>query len=262
MKNELMPFEFEKHDVRIIKTADSFWVVAKDVIRALEYPETSNPARLCHHVPAEWKGVKPFHTLGGVQEMLCLSEQGLYFLLGRSDKAKAVPFQKKVAGEILPEIRKTGALVPEGMDLVNKAVLKSSIQNLVAYSHLRIEVDAFKKALVPHIKDDREALEEIARHYRITPSIPQLETLVKEVRELKEAQNLYKWLAQKIDRLEKRGTRITDDEIYEIRSLSYQNYSVSRIAEKTGRSPHTVRKVIESHFHINHAAARGKGVEV
>jgi hypothetical protein len=29
---------------------------------------------------------------GGVQEMLCVSEQGLYFFLGRSDKPAALPF--------------------------------------------------------------------------------------------------------------------------------------------------------------------------
>jgi len=40
--------------------------------------------------------------------MLCLSEPGLYFFLGRSDKEAALPFQKWVAGEVIPSIRKTG----------------------------------------------------------------------------------------------------------------------------------------------------------
>ena len=40
--------------------------------------------------------------------MHCLSEPGLYFFLGRSDKPKALPFQKWVAGEVIPTIRKTG----------------------------------------------------------------------------------------------------------------------------------------------------------
>lgn len=37
-----------------------------------------------------------------------LSEQGLYFFLGRSDKPKALPFQKWLAGDVLPALRKTG----------------------------------------------------------------------------------------------------------------------------------------------------------
>ena len=48
------------------------------------------------------------HTPGGTQNMWCLSEPGLYFFLNRSDKPKALPLQKWVAGEVLPSIRKTG----------------------------------------------------------------------------------------------------------------------------------------------------------
>ncbi|MBF0418391.1 MAG: hypothetical protein HQL86_09110 [Magnetococcales bacterium] len=40
--------------------------------------------------------------------MLIPSEQGLYFFLGRSDKPKALPFQKWLAGQVLPSICKTG----------------------------------------------------------------------------------------------------------------------------------------------------------
>ena len=49
--------------------------------------------------------------------MLCLSEQGLYFFVCRSDKPKALPFQKWLAGEVLPALRRTGeyrtALTPD-----------------------------------------------------------------------------------------------------------------------------------------------------
>lgn len=41
--------------------------------------------------------------------MLCLSEQGLYFFLGRSDKPAALPYQKWIASEVIPSIRKTGS---------------------------------------------------------------------------------------------------------------------------------------------------------
>jgi prophage antirepressor-like protein len=108
MKNQLIPFSFEEKNIRIVVVDGEPWFVAKDVASALEYPESSSPARLFAHVPDEWKGVNPIHTLGGIQRMLCLSEQGLYFFLGRSDKPKAVPFQKKVAGDVLPQIRRTG----------------------------------------------------------------------------------------------------------------------------------------------------------
>jgi hypothetical protein len=60
------------------------------------------------NVPAQWKGHKRIMTPGGEQEMLCLTEQGVYFFLGRSDKPKALPYQMWIAGDVVPSIRKTG----------------------------------------------------------------------------------------------------------------------------------------------------------
>lgn len=101
-------FSFCAHTVRVIVHDDDTWFVARDVMTALEYSGHSAPAKVCEHIPEEWKGVNPIHTPGGEQKMLCLSEPGLYFFLGRSDKPKALPFQKWVYGEVLPAIRKTG----------------------------------------------------------------------------------------------------------------------------------------------------------
>lgn len=107
--SSLIPFSFESHSVRAFNIDGNPWFVAKDVALALDYSESSNPARLFSSVPDEWKGVNPIHTLGGIQEVLCLSEPGLYFFLNRSDKLNALPFQKWLAGEVLPSIRKTGS---------------------------------------------------------------------------------------------------------------------------------------------------------
>jgi anti-repressor protein len=105
----LQVFEFEDRKGRIVIADGEPWFVAKDIAAATGYADSSNPARLFQMVPDEWKGVKRIHTLGGIQEMLCISEQGLYFFLARSDKPQALPFQRKIAGEILPSIRKHGA---------------------------------------------------------------------------------------------------------------------------------------------------------
>lgn len=106
--SSLIPFSFESRSIRVLAVDGLPWFVAKDVAEALEYAESSNPARLFAHVPDEWKGVNPIHTPGGVQEMVTLSEHGLYFFINRSDKPKALPFQKWVAGDVLPAIRRTG----------------------------------------------------------------------------------------------------------------------------------------------------------
>ena len=109
MANDLSIFSNEKFgSVRVVMQGGEPWFVAKDVLRTLDYADDYNPSRAMQSVPEEWKGMHRIHTLGGSQEMLIISEPGLYFFLGRSDKSKAVPYQKWVAGDIVPSIRKNG----------------------------------------------------------------------------------------------------------------------------------------------------------
>jgi prophage antirepressor-like protein len=138
----LMAFYYEGYQVRKPEINNELWFVGKDVAEALRYSEESNPARLFSNVPEEWKGVKPIHTPGGIQEMLCLSEQGLYFFLGRSDKPAALPFQKWIAGEVVPSIRKQGyyALdkqVLERLDKMEAQLEKLKERGNEAYKKLR-----------------------------------------------------------------------------------------------------------------------------
>jgi anti-repressor protein len=82
------------------------WFVAKDVVTGIG--ASWNGETSIKHVPEEWRGVLSVYTPSANQEMWALTEQGLYFYLARSDKPKALAFQKKIAGEILPSIRKHG----------------------------------------------------------------------------------------------------------------------------------------------------------
>lgn len=115
MESSIQVFSNENFTVRTKQDADgTVWFVAKDIAQALEYSEASNPARLFQSVPDVWTGVKRFHISsenGIVQsrDMLCLTEQGVYFFLGRSDKPKALPYQMWIAGEVVPNIMHTGS---------------------------------------------------------------------------------------------------------------------------------------------------------
>ncbi len=108
--NELQVFEYNENQIRtFVDDKCNPWLVAKDVCGVLGYAMSSSIAQLITNVPMEWKGIKPIDTPGGEQEMLCLSEQGLYFFLARSDKPSALPFQKWIAGDVIPSIRRTGS---------------------------------------------------------------------------------------------------------------------------------------------------------
>ncbi|ALR04344.2 hypothetical protein XFPR_07030 [Xylella fastidiosa] len=113
--NAITPFQFESHAVRtVVDDQGEVWFVATDVMDALDYAATSNPARVTEHIPSEWVRVNPIHTNVGDRKALCLAEPGLYFFLARSDKPKALPFQKWIAGEVLPTLRKTGTYSTPG----------------------------------------------------------------------------------------------------------------------------------------------------
>lgn len=106
--NQIMPFAFGDNLVRtILDENNELWFVAKDVALALGYQW--NGASRISHVPEEWRGVYSVQTPSAEQEMLTLSEQGLYFFVARSDKPAALPFQKWLAGEVLPQLRRTGS---------------------------------------------------------------------------------------------------------------------------------------------------------
>ena len=117
MSNEPMVFDDSTFGQTrtIVDENGGIWFVAKDVALALDYPRTSinQLNNLFRHIPQEWICHKPImvrseSSVEQTRSMLCISEQGLYFFLGRSDKPKALPYQKKVAGEIIPSLRKDG----------------------------------------------------------------------------------------------------------------------------------------------------------
>lgn len=99
-------FRFKNRVVRQVILNGEPGFVAKDVAEALGYKWSG--IRTVQHVPEEWRGVESVSTPSGNQDMHILTEPGLYFFLGRSDKQAAVPFQKWLAGDVLPAIRKTG----------------------------------------------------------------------------------------------------------------------------------------------------------
>jgi anti-repressor protein len=109
MKADIQIFKNSQFgEVRVTEIDGNPHFVAKDVARALGYSENTNVATATSFVPDEWKGVFQINTPYGNQEVTFVTEEGLYFWLGRCDKPAAIPYQKWIAGEVLPSIRKHG----------------------------------------------------------------------------------------------------------------------------------------------------------
>ena len=106
--NDVKTFFFRGDEIRVFPAPNREPLfVAKDVALALDYEWSGN--KTVGHIPEEWKVVESVSTTFGQKETICLTEQGLSFFLCRSDKPKARPFQKWLAGIVLPSIRRTGS---------------------------------------------------------------------------------------------------------------------------------------------------------
>lgn len=112
----------QAHDVRTLPNAFLFsqaevrtavdergesWFCAKDVCQALEI-KWSGAGNTLKSLPEHWVMVSPHETIKGVRDTHFISEPGLYRLIFRSNKPKAVEFADWVCEEVLPAIRKQG----------------------------------------------------------------------------------------------------------------------------------------------------------
>lgn len=102
--------------MRVIEIGDDPWFVAKDACAILGI---KNVSQAVENFDADEKGICSTDTLGGEQQVVIVSEGGLYTLIVRSRLAMTPGtsqhrFRKWVMGEVVPSIRKTGAYAIQG----------------------------------------------------------------------------------------------------------------------------------------------------
>lgn len=132
----VIPFAFDSALVRVVlDDVGEPWFCAKDVGLALGYQWSG--IRTIQHVPDEWKKVESVSTTFGTKDTWFLSEQGLYFFLGRSDKPGALPFQKWLAGDVLPSIRKNGGYALPSHPALESPAPRCALPDVPEMYHLR-----------------------------------------------------------------------------------------------------------------------------
>ena len=111
---QIIPFKFEAREVRALLIDDQPWFCAADVCASLAVGNTSlavngRADRKGDGLDEDEKGIATVNTPSGEQQMLVVSESGLYSLIFKSRKKEAKRFQKWVTAEVLPAIRKHGS---------------------------------------------------------------------------------------------------------------------------------------------------------
>ncbi|GLQ72704.1 BRO-N domain-containing protein [Vibrio penaeicida] len=111
MPNSIRIFDFSSEPVRIVLIDDQPWFVAKDICRVLGVKNHKDVVLSLDD--DETKGVDITDPLGkNRQTAKAINESGLYALIFKSRKPIAKQFRKWVTNEVLPQIRKTGAYIP------------------------------------------------------------------------------------------------------------------------------------------------------
>ena len=128
---------------------------AKDVA---EWIGHSNITRMTESIDEEERCLLLVNTLGGVQECLMLTEDGLYEVLMQSTKPIAKKFKKEVK-KILKQIRQTGGYIPIVPEETNEQLMARAFivaQNTIA------ERDRQLAAIQEENRKQQELLEEQA----------------------------------------------------------------------------------------------------
>lgn len=103
-------FEYHDKQVRTVTIEGQIWFVAADVCNALGIV---NGRDAVGRLNPAWSMVSEIPTPSrGAQKMLVINEGAVYKLAFRSNKPEAERFTEWVAGEVIPQIRKTGRYIP------------------------------------------------------------------------------------------------------------------------------------------------------
>jgi anti-repressor protein len=127
--NSLIPFNYNSNQIRIIVKDGEPWFVAADVCSILDI-DTSTAVNGRNRISDngiirdgglddDEKDTDIVSTPGGSQEVLIVSEAGLYSLILKSRKPEAKAFKRWITHEVIPSIRKHGAyMTPETIEKV------------------------------------------------------------------------------------------------------------------------------------------------
>ena len=99
-------YRFQGTLIRAFYIAGRTWFVGAEVCETLEI---ANPRDAIGRLDDDKRGVGIIDTAGGPQTINLISESAIYTLIFKSRKPQARAFRRWVTGEVLPQIRQTGA---------------------------------------------------------------------------------------------------------------------------------------------------------
>ena len=134
---------YQNHPVRIVERDGETWFVAKDVSDILGYSASEAMTR---RLDKDEKGTTICRTPSGDQEMLIISEAGLYQAILGSKKKEAKDFTRWVTHDVLPSIRRTGSYtVPQNPEQITDKNLQHIAEILKSAAEIAKENSALSE---------------------------------------------------------------------------------------------------------------------
>ena len=154
--NEIQVFDYNSQQVRTVEKNGEVWFVAKDVCDVLGL---SNARKAVRSLDDDERGSVTLSygtsPKGGNPNVNIISEFGCYRLMMRSNKEEAKKFQRWLAHEVLPEIRRRGYYaVPAVQAQINELrqenkLLKSQYEGLKKYIQENSSFTMLGQAITP-----------------------------------------------------------------------------------------------------------------
>ena len=109
MSTNIVPFNFNDHQVRVITIDGEPWFVLADLCAVLSIGNPSEVNRRVRESLGDAAlSLTEVRSGGQRRQATIVSEAGMYEVVIRSDKPEAVAFRRWITAEVLPQIRKTG----------------------------------------------------------------------------------------------------------------------------------------------------------
>ena len=125
--------------IRVAGTQDQPMFCLADVCAVIEL---GSPHKVAERLDDDEKGRNQIPTPGGPQELLFVTEAGLYSVLLRSDKPQAKPLRRWVCHEVLPCIRKHGCYPAPAAEVADPTLAAlAMMERQIAFAreqHLRL----------------------------------------------------------------------------------------------------------------------------
>lgn len=100
-----LAFNYESLQVRTLTNDVGIWFVLRDICDVLGIVDDK---QVYNRLDEDERGRYKTPTPGGLQEIRCVNEPGLYDTIIRSNSDKAKPFRRWITHDVLPSIRKQG----------------------------------------------------------------------------------------------------------------------------------------------------------